>query len=246
MGKKYANPPVEEAVCEFRLTQDTQWDMTIPGLIYEKLRDEFSEREQRMISEMEFTHGAEGIQQHIRTSERVVLSTKDKKMLIQIGARLLVINVLKPYPSWQKYKPRVQKAWDSLLDTVEVKGIERMGLRYINLIKVPSPVSELSDFLQFYPFVGDKLPQRMVSFIMGAEFSFTDDRDRCRAQLAPLPATEGAQTFLLDIDYFLNRPRGVEVKNALEWVEEAHNRVEEIFEGCITDRLRKVFEEVPE
>lgn len=49
---------------------------------------------------------------------------------------------------------------------------------------------------------------------------------------------------LLDIDYFLNRAQGVEVESALEWVEEAHHRVEEIFEGCITDQLRKVFVEV--
>lgn len=243
MRKKYKNPPVVEAVCEFRLTQDTAWDMTIPGLIYERVRDEFSEREQRMVSEMELTQGAEGIQQHIRTSERVVLSTRDKKMLIQLGARLLVINVLKPYPSWQEYKPRVQRAWNCLLDTVDVKGIERIGLRYINLIKVRSSDAELSDFFQFYPFVGDKLPQRMASFIMGVEFPFEDDRDRCRVQLAPLPASAGDTTFLLDIDYFLNRSRDVAVENALEWVEMAHDRVEDIFEGCVTDHLRAVFEE---
>lgn len=246
MGKKYKNPPVVEAVCEFRLTQDTAWDMTVPGLIYERLRDEFPEREQRVVSEMELTQGAEGIQQHIRTSERVVLSTKDKRMLIQLGARLLVINVLKPYPSWQEYKPRVQKAWNSLLATVEVRGVERVGLRYINLIKASSSDAKLSDFFQFYPFVGDKLPQRMASFIMGAEFPYEDDRDRCRVQLAPLPASAGETTFLLDIDYFLNRSRGVEVENALEWVEKAHERIEDIFEGCITNRLRAVFEEAQE
>jgi uncharacterized protein (TIGR04255 family) len=36
----------------------------------------------------------------------------------------------------------------------------------------------------------------------------------------------------------------VEVVDALAWVEEAHDRVEEVFEGCITDKLREMFEEV--
>jgi uncharacterized protein (TIGR04255 family) len=49
---------------------------------------------------------------------------------------------------------------------------------------------------------------------------------------------------MLDIDYFLVQPGAVKVVDALAWVEEAHSRVEEVFEGCITDELREMFEEV--
>jgi hypothetical protein len=33
MGKSYAKPPIVEAVCEFRLSPDTEWDLTVPGLV---------------------------------------------------------------------------------------------------------------------------------------------------------------------------------------------------------------------
>jgi hypothetical protein len=36
----------------------------------------------------------------------------------------------------------------------------------------------------------------------------------------------------------------VKPEEALAWVEEAHSRVEEVFEGSITDKLREMFEEV--
>jgi hypothetical protein len=36
----------------------------------------------------------------------------------------------------------------------------------------------------------------------------------------------------------------VKPAEALAWVEEAHSQVEEVFEGCITDKLREMFEEV--
>ena len=49
---------------------------------------------------------------------------------------------------------------------------------------------------------------------------------------------------MLDIDYFLVQPHKVAVSDALQWVEEAHLRVYEIFEGCITDKLRVRFKEV--
>jgi uncharacterized protein (TIGR04255 family) len=48
-------------------------------------------------------------------------------------------------------------------------------------------------------------------------------------------------SFRLDIEYFLAKPRAVEVADAIAWVEEAHSRVEEVFEGCITDKLREMF-----
>lgn len=31
---------------------------------------------------------------------------------------------------------------------------------------------------------------------------------------------------------------------AIDWVEQAHSKVEEVFEGCITDSLRGLFQEV--
>jgi len=244
MGRKYANPPLIEAVCEFRLTPDTPWDLTIPGLFYEKVKDTFAQREQRMVQEVELTQGPQGFQQQIRTSERIVLFTQDKKMFVQLGPRLLVVNVLRPYPTWQGFKPQIQMAWEGLQDILEVRGLQRIGLRYINRIELPAQSVELAQYFEFYPFVGSRLPQNMMSFIAGGEFPYAEGRDRCRVQLTPAPDADEKSAFMLDIDYFLARPRAVEVSGALDWVEEAHSRVEEVFEGCIADPLREIFMEV--
>jgi len=216
----------------------------VPGLLYERLKESFPQKEQRMIQEVELTQGPEGLQQQIRTNERLLFFTEDRKMLAQVGTRLLVVNALKPYPHWEGFKPRIVMAWKSLQASVEVQGLERIGLRYINHIELPAQGGELAEYFEFYPSVGQRLPQQMVSFLAGVEFSYADDRDHCRVQVAPIPGSGGKSLFMLDIDYFLAQPRAVEVVDALPWVEEAHNRVEEVFEGCITDKLRKMFEEV--
>lgn len=244
MGRKYKNPPIIEAICEFQLTQDTQWDLTVPGLLYEKVKGSYPHREQRMVQEVELTQEPQGLQQRIRTSERILLFAPDRKTLIQLGPRLLVVNVLKPYPTWQGFKPRIEEAWNSLQEVVEVRGLERIGLRYINRIEFPTQDTKLEDYFEFYPFIGERLPQRTASFILICEFSFNGDRDRCRVQLIPAVAEEGKSSVILDIDYFLAHSCGVEVSAAMSWVEESHNRVEEIFEGCIADKLRSLFEEV--
>lgn len=61
------------------------------------------------------------------------------------------------------------------------------------------------------------------------------------------PSTEPSSeksAFMLDINYFLAQPLAVKVSDILGWVEEAHSRVVDVFEGCITERLRELFEEV--
>lgn len=244
MGKKYRNDPIVEAVCEFRLTQDTPWDLTIPGLFYEKVKHEFPHREQRVVQEIDFVQEPQGFQQRVRTTERVLLFTENQKVLIQLGPRLLVVNALKPYPTWQGFKPRIEMAWNHLRDVVEVRDLERIGLRYINRVELPAQAVELEEYFEFYPFIGKRLPQHMVSFIARVEFPYADDRDQCRVQLTPALGGGEKSVVILDIDYFLAHPRAVAVSDALQWVEEAHSKVEEVFEGCITDRLRKEFEEV--
>lgn len=245
MRKKYANPPVVEAVCEFRLTPDTPWDIAVPGLVYEKLKDAFPKREQRLVHEVELIQGPEGLQQGIRTSERILLFAEDKKMFVQVGPRLLAVNSLRPYPTWSGFKPKIERAFESLSSTVEIRGLQRIGLRYINRVEISSLPVRLENYFQFYVFLGPDLPQEMGDFMALAEFVYANGRDRCRVQLRPAVPSGSSRTGLtLDIDYFLAQGRGVEVGAAIDWVEEAHDKVEQIFEGCITDSLRQLFQEV--
>jgi len=245
MGRRYKNPPLVEAVCEFRLTRDTHWDLTIPGLFYEGVKEVFPHREQRSVQELQIIQEPQGFRQELRVSERVLLFSPDRKLLVQIGPRLLVVNALKPYPTWQGFKPRIEMAWKKLQEIVDIQGLERIGLRYINRIELPKEeVVKLSDYFDFYLTIGPRLPQLMALFIAGAEFPYKEGQDRCRVQLTLEPNSGEKRALLLDIDYFLAKPHAVGVSGALQWVEEAHTQVEEIFEGCITDRLRELFGEV--
>jgi len=244
MGKRYKNPPIVEVVCEFLLTQDTSWDLTVPGVFYERVRDEFPHREQRVSQEVDLVQEPQGLRQILRTTERILLFTRDRKFLIQLGPRLMVINALKPYPGWEEFRPRIQKAWEELKRTVEIRGLERISLRYINRIEFDEKEINLKDYFEFYPVLGPRLPQGMEAFIAGAEFSYEKGRDHCRVQLVSAPETGDKKVVILDIHYFLAQLRSIEAPEMLPWIEGAHDRVEDVFEGCITDRLRERFEEI--
>jgi uncharacterized protein (TIGR04255 family) len=48
----------------------------------------------------------------------------------------------------------------------------------------------------------------------------------------------------LDLDYYLAQPDKLELSKGLEWVSVAHDRIETLFEACITDKARSLFEEI--
>jgi uncharacterized protein (TIGR04255 family) len=247
MGKIYRNPPIVEALCEFHFEPGTPWDMTIPGLVYERIRDSFPKRRQAKIFEVAVGTVPEGIGQQLLTTDRMQFLREDEKAVVQVGPNLLVVNHLKPYPTWQGYVPLIRQGFDAYLAAANPKGIQRIGLRYINRIELPGNRVELADYFEFRPFVGERLPQDYGPFIVGIQIPFEDSRDVLRLQLASLAVeTPGTVAVMLDLDYFLARAGGVSQDEVFGWIEIAHAHVEEVFEACITDRLRQMFEEVTE
>jgi uncharacterized protein (TIGR04255 family) len=246
VGKKYEKPPVIEAVCEFRFTSETKWDVTIPGLMYEKVSANYPNKEQRIIQEVEISKTASReIQHKIHTRERIHFLAEDRKSFIQVSPHLLAINRLKPYPTWTEFKPKIDDAFHKLTGIIDVKGLQRIGLRYINRIEIPGVPTELDNYFDFRPFLGRNLPQNMTGFILECELPFNSQQDLCRVRLTNAVAEKSDRNaYILDLDYFVTQSKAVSVDDALQWVEEAHQQVEEIFEGCINDRLRGIFKEV--
>lgn len=245
MARKYADPPIVEAVCELRLTRDTDWDLTVPGLVYEKVRGDYPNREQRIAHELALNQRPERVEEHARTSERMLFLDEDRKSFIQVGAHLLAVNCLRPYPTWGAFRSRIEKAFAALAETVRVRGLQRIGVRYINRIEIPGEAADLAAYFQFRPFLGPELPRNLASFMVGCLISFSDGRDSCRIQLTNGVAEKpGHVAYVLDIDYFLAQPLAVAPDETLEWIDTAHDAIEKLFEGCITDRLRALFHEL--
>ena len=249
MGKKYENPPLVEAIFEVTLTQDTSWDLAVVGLVYERIKEKFPHRESRIVQELNITAGPEGVKQEVRTSERSFFFRSDRRMLVQIGPRLLAVNSLKPYPGWTDFKSNIEEVFNAFCEVVEVKGLEKMALRYINLIEITEDRIEPKDFFKIYIHLGEQFPRELVNYNIECLFPFDGGKNLCRLQLrfpflqipTPQIPTQAPRSFLLDIYYTLAQPISVETEEVLKWLEEAHNRIESIFEGSITERLREQF-----
>ncbi|MDQ2809093.1 MAG: TIGR04255 family protein [Chloroflexota bacterium] len=238
----YRNPPVIEAVCEFRFQPDSAWDLAMPGLIYEKVRRSFPVRQQPV--QLSIAIGGPSSEPPPIFEPMPVMRflRKDEKALIQVGPQLLSVNQLKPYRNWSTFRKMIENALAVYREVAQPKSVQRIGLRYINRIELGSPAVRLEDYFEFRPFLGDGLPQHYTEFYVAVQTPNEDQRDRLKMQLtntANLPP--GGPAFALDLEYFLANPGTVDLEGAMAWVELAHRYVEEAFEASTTPQLREEF-----
>jgi len=239
----YRNPPVIEAVCEFRFPPDTPWDAAVPERLYERMKGEFPHREVQKGLELEITQDNSKIGHKIVPVERMILYSENRRILLHVGNRSLAINCLQPYPSWEIFQPKILRAFNVTREVCRITGIDRIGLMYLDKIEIPAETGELREYFNFYPGIGEHLPRAFTNFMVGCEFPFADMRDICRLQLThAMQEKPGHSAFILTTDYFLAKRQAIAPAEVPLWLENAHRGVREIFEGSITDKLRSLFD----
>ncbi len=244
MSRQYKNSPISEAVCEFQFGQDSPWDLTVPGLVYEKVQNTFPKRSQIARVTMGIVANEGEIGPQFGALPIIRFTREDEKAHIQVAPHLLSVHHLKPYSSWQQFLPLIQDSFKAYREVASPKSIHRIGLRYINTIELTGSSIALEDYFEFRPYVGPDLPRTIGPFMMSVQLTFENSRDVLNLQLvSQAGVSSDIATIILDLDYFLVKSGEVELDEAFEWIETAHTHIEDIFEACITEQLRQKFEE---
>ncbi len=242
MDEDYTNPPITEAICEFRIALTTEWDLTIPGLYYARVKDELPIREQRRIRNVEVVMGEEGLREELLVRERMHYFTPDMNHGVQVGPHLLAVNMLKPYTSWSRFRPRIEHAFRVLRDIVPVETLDGLSLHYINVLEVPEGNTDPRRYLSLIPPLREILPGNPDSLLVGCEIPFEEGRDACRIEITDaIPEKKEGSAFLLDIEYFLSSPNTLPSDDAMPWLDIAHKRLVDIFEACLLEPARDIF-----
>jgi uncharacterized protein (TIGR04255 family) len=242
---KYRKPPIGEAVCELRFIPSAPWDLAVPGLIYERLRTAFPKRRQLKVLDSAIQLQTEATLHQFVTTDRLQCVSEDEKDVVGVGPNVLAISRLDPYKGWEQFRPTIMRALEAYSEVTSPKALQRAGLRYVNRITFDEKSVELSDFFDFYPFVGKSLPQDFGPFVVGIQTAYNDDLNFLRVNLASAfpPPKPLRLSVVLDIDYFLGKPEGVAIADIEQWLNQGHDRVASAFEGSIKDVLRARFEE---
>jgi uncharacterized protein (TIGR04255 family) len=177
----------------------------------------------------------------------IKLSSVDRTDITVFRTNAFVCSRLAPYPSWEAFQPRAARDWNNLKKTTGSIGLARIGLRYINRIDVlvrPNALIRVEDFLNVFPRSPDELGESMTGYTM--QIVRPLGTDNCSLVLnsgtVPSPLI-GFASFALDLDVYReqNLPRRDDELWAL--IENIRHHKNRIFESCITDRARALFDQ---
>jgi uncharacterized protein (TIGR04255 family) len=238
---KYDNDPINEVLCEIKFVPSKKWDEAIPKIFHGKIKEDFPTEKKQIEFGIKSKSSGNIVEQRIEPiSTKLQFFAKDKKSLIQVGPNLLIINDLRPYSGWERFKPSIMKNSETYKGIVNPKGIALVKLRYINQIEIEGKEIELTDYFKFYPKVPEEIAKEHGSFLSKVKFYY-NKHDTLLLTLGSSRKTKsGKGSFILDLEYVMDEFGGLKYEELSDWCENAHNRIKATFEGCITDKCREI------
>src|SRR5690242_19766931 len=125
---KLNNPPIVEAVCEIRCEINKPYSL-MPGALYERIKKNFPKVEELPMAKL-----GGPVPDELKFIPAHRFLTFDGRYLAQIGPQVCSINALKPYSGFEDFEKQIEQVFDGYKDIAEPSTINRIGLRYINLL----------------------------------------------------------------------------------------------------------------
>lgn len=234
MGEKLNDPPLIEALCEFRFDPAAPWDWTVSGRLYEQIKAEFPKRAQRsgVGLRLGVVEGPPQVPTVVHAPERVQLRSADDSAMVQVAPHLLAINHLRPYSKWESFRALILQMHDKHAAICDRPAIVRIGLRYINEIELGAAPVELSDVIAFtLPWRGAE--RELIGFYQRHELAYQQPAGVLVHQTG-IRRRNGKRVVMLDLD-FGSQPDEAFGSRAtvVEWLDRAHDRIYELFRDSL-------------
>ncbi len=245
MSRKYENPPVLEAVCELHFSSDTQWDEKITEKFFERIKDNFPNKQEQIGFNFQIFPTERGIEQKIEPAPpKTLFFSQSGNNVIQLVPYILIFNQLRPYTAWEDFKLFITSNLQIFREIAKPITIEKVVVRYIKVFDFFETTVDLKEYYAYYPSIPETLPNKFNSFLLRIEFPQDDEFESLTLSLGNLPPKyENSISIVLDIEYFTKKQGHINFENLDNWLEQAHQRIEETFEECITEKLRALFNE---
>jgi uncharacterized protein (TIGR04255 family) len=241
-SKKYAKPPIVEATVEVR-TGDL-----LDRRHLERCRDRFKKKYEKVedLSEITIAVAPGGAVTHLAKPLGHKLTSANAVDVLMLGPSNIGISRLAPYVSWEALIGDMRQDYELYTKVVGRKSVVRIGARYQNRIDVPKDQMKdggWPDFVTVMPSIPLEIAGRLGNYYMNVQPSYRDTKVKLVIQTGPANEVLLDHASLqLDIDAYIDSDLPTRVD--LLWDEFARLRdvKNAVFENCITEATRKLFE----
>jgi uncharacterized protein (TIGR04255 family) len=243
----YKHAPITEAVIEIKI--DSSLDQAAVEKASAKFRTHYPQ-DQRIENVTIALHleAKTGSNPKTRVARDIDIgyrrSSLDLTQLLVLFPSSLMVSQLAPYPGWDQFYRRFCRDWKIWKKAVRFKTISRIGVRYINRIDIPvlERNVEHEAYLNVYPKLPDIITQ-VGAYAVQAISSFDDIGCKLtlNSAVVPAPILDHA-SFIIDQDIAREIDPPQSDKAIFQLLNEIRTKKNAVFEACVTDRARSLFQ----
>lgn len=241
--RHYQKPPITEAIIDFRVE--------LPTEIGVNELNKAHGGEEATYPSVEQLHAAFGQMQvgpqvsAIAGSQHIgyLFRSVDGKQIYQARLQGFTMSRLAPYESWNTFRDEARRLWDLYCSVAKPSRIVRLAVRYINRIDIPLPLNDFKNYLRTVPEVSSDLPQGLAGYLMQLAVPLEDIKSLTLINETIIePANQNVVSVVLDIDIFRTADLPADEESTWAFFEELRFHKNKVFEACITDKARELFQ----
>jgi uncharacterized protein (TIGR04255 family) len=241
MPSPYKKAPITEAIIDLRFATSVDVHQL------EKLRDRLLEDYPLPIQQLasfgtQFTANALRIEQAFTGFQ---LTGADGDTIVVLGVDGITTSKLAPYRSWSDIFDPFTRNWQAFCKLVGRKDVTRVGIRFINRIDIPNEGRgriDLSEYMAIGPRMEGELADLAGDYMMQVRCKSPEPNwELLLTTHVADPALVEHTSVVLDFDIFRTKEIPNSLQDLLSLVQAVQSLKNKIFESCITDKTRALF-----
>ena len=246
----YSRAPITEAIIDLRIAPTQGISVEELSPIREAVGDRYPNQEEEHVQYQQMALVGTNLLQtgggHQLNGFRFI--SQDKRQIFYARLDGFAFSIQAPYDRWESFRDEARNLWNVYSSVAIPEGVTRAATRYINRIDIPDAASvQLENYLRIYPEVSPDLPDEglMSNFFMQLQLWQRDLGCWLVVNEAPdMSPAEGTMSIRLDFDLFREQYeepwRADEDTAVWDFLEQLHDRKNEIFEASITEKTRRL------
>ena len=170
----------------------------------------------------------------------MVYISADSRQIVQARLDGLSFSRLRPVIVGSLFEMRPNGSGSAIAVALPLPQVTRLAVRYINRLDLPGEHAELKDYFRTTPEVSPELPQTMNGFFLRVHPLEALGGQLLINQTIVPPVKPNTAAVVLDIDLFRDTDVPQDDNDIWDYFECLHERKNEVFEACITDRTREL------
>ena len=241
----YPRAPIAEAIIDIVVEPAPEVTMADLAKLLEPTETLLTRQEKLTLArgQVEFRPGAPAKASASEEEHGLKFSSEEGKDICQARLNGYGFNRLAPYEDWERFSGKAARLWRRYRLVARPAKILRLAVRYINRIDIPAVSVDMKEYFLTSPEVSSKLPQQMAGFFMQVRLPQEDIAAMLILNETIIPPHQPESTsIVLDLDLFRDQDVPQDDDAIWSYFEVLHTRKNEVFEACITDRTRELFQ----